>query len=94
MAGIAGSTRVGERCILGGDVTISGHLTIASDVIVSGGAQVTHSIAEPGVYGGAVPASEARQWRKNAARFAQLDDIARRLRRLEKLVGKGTGGDA
>jgi hypothetical protein len=28
------------------------------------------------------------------ARFAQLDDIARRLKRLEKLVGGNSGGEA
>ena len=94
MVGVAGSARIGERCILGGQVGVNGHITIASDVVISGGAQVTQSIAEPGVYGGAVPASEARQWRRNAARFAQLDEIARRLKRLEKLVGGNGGGDA
>jgi UDP-3-O-[3-hydroxymyristoyl] glucosamine N-acyltransferase len=27
---------------------------------------------------------ETRQWRKNAVRFGQLDDMARRLKQLEK----------
>jgi UDP-3-O-[3-hydroxymyristoyl] glucosamine N-acyltransferase len=32
----------------------------------------------------------AAEWRKSAARIRQLDDIARRLRQLEKRVGDVT----
>jgi UDP-3-O-[3-hydroxymyristoyl] glucosamine N-acyltransferase len=83
LAGVAGSTRIGERCVIGGQAGISGHLVIADDVVIMGGAQVVQSIDAPGVYGGPVPATEARTWRRNAARIGQLDEIARRLRRLE-----------
>lgn len=91
MSGIAGSTRIGERCIIGGAVGISGHLTIADDVVIAGGARVAHSIEAAGTYGGSIPADEARRWRKNAVRFGQLDEIARRLLRLEQAAGKARG---
>ncbi|MFG6177402.1 UDP-3-O-(3-hydroxymyristoyl)glucosamine N-acyltransferase [Halomonas sp. THAF12] len=82
--GIAGSTRVGRHCMLGGGVGLSGHLTICDGVQVTGMSLVTNSIHEPGIYSSGTGAMENAQWRRNAVRFKQLDDIARRLQRLEK----------
>ncbi|MDN7130833.1 UDP-3-O-(3-hydroxymyristoyl)glucosamine N-acyltransferase [Vreelandella profundi] len=82
--GIAGSTKVGKHCMLGGGVGLSGHLTICDGVQVTGMSLVTNSIHEPGVYSSGTGAMANNQWRKNAVRFKQLDDIARRLARLEK----------
>jgi len=93
LSGISGSTRIGARCVIGGDVSFAGHLSITDDVVISGGAKVAQSIARRGVYAGVVPAGESRQWRKNAVRFGQLDEMARRLQRLEKLAGKTSGGE-
>ncbi|MCC7258059.1 MAG: UDP-3-O-(3-hydroxymyristoyl)glucosamine N-acyltransferase [Gammaproteobacteria bacterium] len=92
-SGVAGSTRVGARCIIGADVGIGGHLTIADDVVIGGGAHVASSVHERGVYGGVIPADEVRRWRRNAARFSQLDDLARRLQRLEKAAREADGSD-
>ncbi|MDR5867197.1 UDP-3-O-(3-hydroxymyristoyl)glucosamine N-acyltransferase [Halomonas koreensis] len=86
--GIAGSTRVGRHCMLGGGVGLSGHLTICDGVQVTGMSLVTNSIHEPGVYSSGTGAMDNAQWRRNAVRFKQLDDIARRLHRLEK-AGRG-----
>ncbi|MFW6345846.1 MAG: UDP-3-O-(3-hydroxymyristoyl)glucosamine N-acyltransferase [Halomonas sp.] len=85
--GIAGSTRVGRHCLLGGGVGLAGHLTICDGVQVTGMSLVTNSIHEPGVYSSGTGAMANAQWRKNAVRFKQLDDIAKRLARLEK--GRG-----
>ncbi|HSH49892.1 MAG TPA: UDP-3-O-(3-hydroxymyristoyl)glucosamine N-acyltransferase [Halomonas sp.] len=82
--GIAGSTRVGRHCMLGGGVGLSGHLTIADGVQVTGMSLVTNSIHEPGVYSSGTGAMDNALWRRNAVRFKQLDDIARRVKRLEK----------
>ncbi|NIC05841.1 UDP-3-O-(3-hydroxymyristoyl)glucosamine N-acyltransferase [Billgrantia bachuensis] len=82
--GIAGSTRVGRNCMLGGGVGLAGHLTICDGVQVTGMSLVTNSIHEPGVYSSGTGAMSNAQWRKNAVRFKQLDDFARRLARLEK----------
>ena len=93
MAGVAGSACIGARCIIGGAANINGHITVADDVVISGNAQVTHSIDRPGVYGGAIPADEAGRWRKNAVRFGQLDKLARRLQQLERAIKKQSGSD-
>ncbi|WP_252109513.1 MULTISPECIES: UDP-3-O-(3-hydroxymyristoyl)glucosamine N-acyltransferase [unclassified Halomonas] len=82
--GIAGSTRVGKHCMLGGGVGLSGHLTICDGVQVTGMSLVTNSITEPGVYSSGTGAMNNTQWRKNAVRFKQLDEIAKRLNKLEK----------
>jgi UDP-3-O-[3-hydroxymyristoyl] glucosamine N-acyltransferase len=80
--------------MLGGQAGVAGHVTIADDVVVMGRTMVTHSIKKPGVYaGGGVPMDEAANWRKNAVRFGQLDDMARRLRRVEKAVLKPASDD-
>ncbi|RTR03413.1 UDP-3-O-(3-hydroxymyristoyl)glucosamine N-acyltransferase [Halomonas nitroreducens] len=86
--GIAGSTRVGRHCMLGGGVGLSGHLTICDGVQVTGMSLVTNSIHQPGVYSSGTGAMDNAQWRRNAVRFKQLDEIARRLSRLEK-AGRG-----
>ncbi|MBB3191134.1 UDP-3-O-(3-hydroxymyristoyl)glucosamine N-acyltransferase [Halomonas cerina] len=87
--GIAGSTRVGRHCMLGGGVGLSGHLTIADGVQVTGMSLVTNSIHAPGVYSSGTGAMDNAHWRRNAVRFKQLDDIARRLARLEKVGRRG-----
>lgn len=57
---IAGSTRVGDRCIFGGMVGVSGHLEICADVRLGGGAIAFKDITEPGEYMG-VPLLEMRE---------------------------------
>lgn len=80
---IAGSTKIGKYCMIGGGSSISGHLEITDGVILTGTSAVSYSLTEPGVYSSGVPLQTNRAWRKNAVRFQQLDDMARRLRKLE-----------
>lgn len=82
--GISGSTRIGRYCVIAGAVGIAGHLEIVDKVQITGMTMVTHSIREPGVYSSGVPIEPNAKWRKNAARFRQLDELARRIRQLEK----------
>jgi len=82
-AGISGSTRIGRNCMIAGAVGIAGHLEIVDGVVITGLTMVSRSIGKPGVYSGALPMDDARQWRRNAARFRQLDALARRVKRLE-----------
>lgn len=82
--GIAGSTKIGKRCLIGGGVGISGHLDIADDVHLTGGTTVLQSIDKAGVYSSGTPVQFNHDWHKNYLRFKDLDDMMRRLRRLEK----------
>jgi UDP-3-O-[3-hydroxymyristoyl] glucosamine N-acyltransferase len=85
--GISGSTVIGKRCMIAGAVGFVGHLHIADDVVITGQTMVNRSISEPGVYSSALPMDEAKRWRRNSARFRQLDELARRLRALEDAAG-------
>ncbi len=82
--GIAGSVSIGRRCRIGGGVGINGHIELTDDVHVTGRSVVAQSIVEPGVYSSGVPLQETRAWRRNYLRYRQLDELARRLKRLEK----------
>jgi UDP-3-O-[3-hydroxymyristoyl] glucosamine N-acyltransferase len=81
--GIAGSTVIGRRCTVGGQAGIVGHIEIADDVHVTAGSLVTNSIAQAGVYSASLKAEPVEKWRRNAARLHHLDEIARRLGKLE-----------
>lgn len=85
-AAMAGSSKVGENCIIAGGVGIIGHIEVAAGTQVSARTLVTKSITEAGSYSAGVPMSDTASWRRNAARFTQLDDMAKRLRRLEKAL--------
>jgi UDP-3-O-[3-hydroxymyristoyl] glucosamine N-acyltransferase len=90
-AGIAGSATVGQRCMIGGMVGIAGHLTICDDVVVTGMSFVSGSIRKPGYYSSGLPIDETARFRKNAARFYQLDELSRQVRRLRRIAGDDAG---
>lgn len=79
---IAGSTTIGKHCTIAGAVGIIGHLTIVDHVHVTAMTLVTKSITSAGSYSAGTPLNRTAVWRKNAARFNQLDDIAKRVNRL------------
>jgi len=84
-SGLAGSAIVGRNCILAGDVAIVGHVSVCDNVMFTARTLVTKSVAEPGSYSsGATPLMKTVDWRKNSVRIGQLDDIARRLKKLEE----------
>lgn len=82
--GIAGSTEVGKYCTLAGGVGLAGHLKITDRVHISGMTLITNSISEPGAYASGTAYMPVQEWRRNAARFKQLDSLAKRLQKLEK----------
>jgi len=49
-SGLAGSVKVGKKCIIGGGVGVSDNLEITDDVILAGRSNVANSIKEPGMY--------------------------------------------
>ena len=69
--------------MIGGGVVLIDHITICDDVMFLFRSVVTKSVTEAGVYAGSLPAVEAGQWRRNAARFRQLEKFTDRLRRVE-----------
>lgn len=85
-AGIAGSTEIGKNCMIGGAAGISGHIKIADNVVIAAMGQVTKSIDQPGIYTSVLGIAESTKWRKNVIYFRHLDEMAKRLKKLEKLA--------
>ncbi|MDF2641121.1 MAG: UDP-3-O-[3-hydroxymyristoyl] glucosamine N-acyltransferase [Pseudomonas sp.] len=84
--GISGSTKIGKHCMLAGGVGLVGHIEICDNVFITGMTMVTHSITEPGSYSSGTAMQPAAEWRKSAARIRKIDEMARRLQKLEKTV--------
>ena len=94
---IGGSARIGRRCTIMGAASIAGHLEIADDVQLTATSAVPNSIRSAGIYSSGMPVQENRAWRRNIARLRQLDDMARRLRAMERRLeesGRGKGDGA
>jgi UDP-3-O-[3-hydroxymyristoyl] glucosamine N-acyltransferase len=81
---VAGSATIGRYCLVGGAAGILGHLEVCDRVMITAMSLVTHSIREPGEYSSGTPLMPNREWRRNAARFRQLDTLARRLNDRDK----------
>ena len=81
---IAGSTVIGKGCTIAGAAGIVGHLSIVDNVHITAMTMVTKSITVAGSYSSGVPMNATREWRKNAARFNQLDTLARQLKSIKK----------
>lgn len=81
---VAGSTKIGKNCLIGGGVGIVGHISICDEVVIQAMSLVTHSIKNKGNYSAASPLQSTKDWRKNAVRFRQLDQLARKVNQMEK----------
>jgi UDP-3-O-[3-hydroxymyristoyl] glucosamine N-acyltransferase len=89
--GVAGSTRIGQHCTIGGMTGLAGHITIGDNVHITGASPVTRSFTDPGLYSGNLPAMANSEWRKAVARIRQLDEMAKRIKALEKQVAAMQG---
>ena len=79
--GIAGSTSIGENCTIGGGSGLNGHICIADNVHIHGMTMVTKSIKEAGMYASGTTVEPADSWRKNQARFKELDTLAKSIKK-------------
>lgn len=86
LVGVSGSVTIGRRCMLAGQVGVVDHVSIADDVLVLGKSMIANSIVEPGAYASGIPAERAEHWRRQVVRLQQLDELARRVKQLEKEI--------
>ena len=87
--GLGGSVTIGRHCVLAGGVGVagSGPLTIADGVQVGAMTYISRSIDQPGQYQGAALHMPIAKWRRNMMRLTELDNLAKRLGRLERKLG-------
>ncbi|MFV0283874.1 MAG: UDP-3-O-(3-hydroxymyristoyl)glucosamine N-acyltransferase [Castellaniella sp.] len=90
--GVAGSTTMGQRCVIGGAAMFGGHLTLGDDVHISGGTAITSDVLKAGRYTGVFPVAEHSAWQHNAAVIGQLSQLRKRLRAAERQGAAGTSG--
>jgi UDP-3-O-[3-hydroxymyristoyl] glucosamine N-acyltransferase len=92
--GIAGSVKIGRNVRIGGAAMITGHIEIADGTLIRGATTVMASITKAGDYTGAFPTIEHRAWRRLAIEWPQFATFGRRLRALERKVGRDAAGAA
>lgn len=86
-AGVAGNTRIGHRCTVGGAGMIIGHLELGDDVGISAGAMVSRSVSRPGQYKSISPLEARSQWRHDAPQIKRRARVAERVAGPEKKLG-------
>jgi len=81
-SGIAGSSRLGDGVVLAGQSGISGHMKLGDGVHVAAKSAVFKSVAQGKKVAG-IPAVDAGKWRRQQALIGRLDDLRKRLLKLE-----------
>lgn len=81
---IAGSARIGKRCMFAGMVGMAGHIEVCDDVVVNGKGMISKSITESGVYASNFPIEPVRAWNRRVALVRRLDQLYERVSELEK----------
>lgn len=84
LSGLSGSSIIGENCVIGGGVGIRDNIEIADNVMITGRTFVSSSLKEAGSYSSSVLVDSTKNWRKNAIHFKHLDDMAKRIKKMEK----------
>ena len=83
--GFAGSTRLGDYCVVASQSGIAGHLTLGDQAMVGAKSGVMRDVPAKGVVLG-IPAQPDRQTKRQWVGVQQLPEMIRRLRELEKQV--------
>jgi UDP-3-O-[3-hydroxymyristoyl] glucosamine N-acyltransferase len=90
-AGIAGSTRLGDGVVLAGQAGVGGHLHLGDRAQVAAKSAALADV-EAGTAVAGIPAVELGRWRRRVVLLGRLEELARRLARLERLVEAGAAG--
>lgn len=80
---VAGSTKIGNNCMFSGQVGVVGHLTIADNTILAAQSGISKSITKKGTAYLGSPAFEANKYKKAYVHFRNLENIVKRIEKLE-----------
>ena len=81
----AGSTRLGDYCVIAAQAGIAGHLKLGNQATVGAKSGVMRDIPDKGTVLG-IPAAPDRQAKRQMIAIQQLPDLIHRTRELEKQV--------
>ena len=94
MGGAAGSATIGRYCMLAGQAAVNGHIEIADKTTLAATSKVMRPITEAGTtWSGLIPAQPIKEWQRNLSRLRKLGELARKVKKLEKQIGKLTEDD-
>ena len=82
-SGVSGSSKIGDFCVLAGQVGITGHITLANRTTITAQSGVQKSTKEGQVLQG-YPAIGLRENQRATAVYRRLPEMERRLAALEK----------
>ena len=80
---IAGSTKIGSYCLIGGAVGIVDNIEITDRVEITAMSLVSQSIPEKGRYSSGTGLMSGFEWKRSVVGFRKLDQMLKRLKRLE-----------
>lgn len=83
--GLAGSSYIGKRVILAGQVGIAGHLKVGDDAVITAKSATSHDVP-PGKVLSGIPAFDNRDWLRSTSAYRKLGELAQRIRILEKRI--------
>ena len=83
--GFAGSTRLGDYCVIASQSGIAGHLKIGNQATVGAKSGVMRDIPDQGTVLG-IPAAPDKQAKRQMIALQWLPELIRRTRELEKQV--------
>jgi UDP-3-O-[3-hydroxymyristoyl] glucosamine N-acyltransferase len=87
LTGFSGGTRLGQRCIVGGQVGTNQHVSVGDGATITGKAIVTKTVKAGAVVGGMIPARDYNSWRRCQVLYSRLPEMSERLKRLERVIG-------
>jgi UDP-3-O-[3-hydroxymyristoyl] glucosamine N-acyltransferase len=83
-SGIAGSGILGERCVVGGQVAIVGHLSVANGTKIGGQSGVTRSVKEENTDINGTPAHSLKDNLRSLSIFRKLPALLKRIEEIER----------
>ncbi len=86
LTGVSGSTKIGRRNMIGGQVGFAGHITTADGTKINAQSGVTKSIKEPNRSFNGTPAQDFSASLRNEVMLRNLPDLEKRVKELEKML--------
>ncbi len=88
LSGISGSTKIGENCVIGGQVGMVGHISIAKGTQIQAKSGINRTIVEEGKKWGGMFVTPLTHHLKSLAIVNRLPELDKRIFELEKTINK------
>src|SRR5690606_41110249 len=84
--GVSGGTKVGKQAVLGGQVGVVGHITIADGTQVQAQSAINRSIEDKNKKWGGYPVAPYTSQLRSQVVYTRLPELEKRILELEKLL--------